>query len=257
MEALLVKRNCWTGIIHVIVPNAEAKDEETVERELATLLAKRDSTKLSEARAELILRVDDSQLAHMRSRDPREIWLTLQRVHRAAGFTTSLALQQRFLTTKMGAKQTMQSWIGAVKTLAFRLEESGTAVSDQDIILALTMGLPATYDAVIINFDATATELLTLEYVISRLLNEETRQESAADRISIKEEEPDEAMAVSSGYRGRRGPTDEPTCYFCDQKGHFKSECPDRLKWDRYKKQPGYAGAATALDSDSDGGGIF
>jgi len=257
MEPLLVKRKCWAGIINTVVPNAEAKDEETVEKELATLLAKHNSTKPSEARAELILRVDDSQLAHMHSWDPREIWLTLLCIHCAAGFATSLALQRRFLTTKMGAKQMMQSWIGSVKTLAFRLEASGTAVSDQNIILAPTMGLPTAYNAIIINFDVTATELLTLEYVISRLLNEETRQESATDQISIKEEEPDKAMAVSSGYCECCGPTDELTCYFCDQKGHFKSECPNRLKWERYKKQPGNSSAATALDSDSDGGGVF
>ena len=37
--------------------------------------------KMAEARAEIILRVEDSQLSHMWSWDPIEIWIALARVH--------------------------------------------------------------------------------------------------------------------------------------------------------------------------------
>ena len=37
--------------------------------------------KMAEARAEIILRVEDSQLSHMRSWDPMEIWMALARVY--------------------------------------------------------------------------------------------------------------------------------------------------------------------------------
>ena len=47
---------------------------------------------MAEARAEIILRVEDGQLVHMASRDPMEIWQTLERIHQAAGFATSLSL---------------------------------------------------------------------------------------------------------------------------------------------------------------------
>jgi hypothetical protein len=76
-----------------------------------------------------------------------------------------------------------------VKALAFRLEDAGITVSDQDIILALTMGLPATYVAVIINFDVTPTESLTLDHVITCLLNEETCQVSSNETIKTEPEE--------------------------------------------------------------------
>jgi hypothetical protein len=93
------------------------------------------------------------------------------------------------------AEESMQSWIGAVKALVFRLEQARIDMSEQDIILALTMGLPVAYDAVIINFDATAPELLTLDHVITHLLNEETHQESGKE--TIKTEPEDEAMVVT------------------------------------------------------------
>ncbi len=79
-------------------------------------------------------------------------------------------------------------------SFGIRLEQAGIIVNDQDKILALTMGLPSTYDAVIINFDSTPTDQLTLTHVISRLLNEEVRQLSG-DRSDAEIQ--DEAMVVT------------------------------------------------------------
>ena len=39
--------------------------------------------KITEAYAEMVLRVEDSQLVHMRSKDPEVIWDTLAQVHHA------------------------------------------------------------------------------------------------------------------------------------------------------------------------------
>ncbi|EDR09511.1 uncharacterized protein LACBIDRAFT_325924 [Laccaria bicolor S238N-H82] len=121
---------------------------------------------------------------------------TLEHVHRAAGFATSLALWQHFLTAKKVAGQSMQAWIGHIQGLAFRMEQSGVEVSDQDKILALTMGLPPSYDPVIINFDATLSKLLTLNNIIAHLLNEEVRQSGDSN---IAKDPEDEVMAVTSG----------------------------------------------------------
>jgi hypothetical protein len=142
--------------------------------------SKRKAQKIAEARAEMLLRVDDGQLSHMRSKDPMEIWTNLRDVHCARGFATSLALRRKFLTAKKNDKQTMQAWISDVQSLAYTIEEAGIPVTDQDKILALTMGLPTSYDDVIINFDSTAPAELTFQSVITRLLNEETRQLSGS-----------------------------------------------------------------------------
>ena len=70
----------------------------------------------------------------------------------------------------------MQAWIAQVQGLVFHFKQAGINVGNQDKILALTMGLPSSYNAVIINFDATPSDLLTLSHVISCLLNEEICQ---------------------------------------------------------------------------------
>ena len=55
-----------------------------------------------------------------------------------------------------------------------KLEETKIVVMDQDQILALTMGLSSFYDTIIINFDVTPADQLTLEHIITQLLNEVT-----------------------------------------------------------------------------------
>ena len=80
----------------------------------------------------------------------------------------SLALQRKFLTAKRTDDQSMQSWIGQIRSQAFTIEEvTGTKVSDQDKILALTMGLPSSYDPVIINFDAALPDSLTFNSIVA------------------------------------------------------------------------------------------
>lgn len=60
---------------------------------LESAMKRRDAAKMDEARMEMILHVDDGQLSHMCSQDPLEIWETLEHIHRAVGFATSLALR--------------------------------------------------------------------------------------------------------------------------------------------------------------------
>ncbi|KAF7334155.1 CCHC-type domain-containing protein [Mycena venus] len=254
MEAVLVKKGLW-GVVEVLVSKTKSdgleKTADEMKKERDGLIAKRNVAKMAEARAELILRVEDGQLAHMTARDPMEIWENLQRVHRATGFATSLALRRRFLTAKKADDEMMEAWIGRIQTLVLRMEHAGIEVTAQDQILALTMGLPSSYDAVIINFDATSPEQLTVNHVITRLLNEETRQISSpgsSPNATVSDNAIDEALAAIAA---RRDPADV-TCFFCDKKGHFKSDCPEKVAWQssKHKRKAGTAALAIGLDSD-------
>ena len=187
--------------------------------------------------------------------------MTLEWVHCAVGFVTSLALRRKFLMAKKAGDQTMQAWIGQTQSLAFRMTEAGIAVSDQDRILVLTMGLPVSYDPVIINFDLTPHDQLTLNHVIIHLLNEELCQASLPSLTNQEQADGpgDAALAVSCSKSGtsqqNRSATDV-TCFFCDGKGHYKSECPEKSQWEKMKKAKGTAALAEVV-SDDEGGGYF
>ncbi|EIN06865.1 hypothetical protein PUNSTDRAFT_31133, partial [Punctularia strigosozonata HHB-11173 SS5] len=97
-------------------------------------------------------------------------------VHQTEGFASCLALRRHFWGMTKKPDQIIANWIADVRSIAFRLEEARANVDDEDIILVLTMGLPASYQSFICSLDATDASHLTLSYVIDHLLNEETRQ---------------------------------------------------------------------------------
>jgi hypothetical protein len=116
-------------------------------------------------------------------------------------------------------------------------------VINQDIILGLTIGLPSSYDAVIINFDSIPADQLTLDNVISHLLNEETRQTAAATTKSISlsthvKTDPDNAAYAATPANCDHS---KVTCHFCSD------ECKEREKWEATKKD---VAAITVIDVD-------
>ena len=80
------------------------------------------------------------------------------------------------MTSVKGAEESMSAWVGRVKSMSFRLEDIGVGVSDEDTILVLTMGLDKSYDSFIISLDTTSPDQLTLDYVVSRMLNEDIEE---------------------------------------------------------------------------------
>lgn len=260
MEAELVRKKLW-DMVEIVVPEDEAKDAKAMQEEFEKKKMKRSAQKMAEARAEMISCVDGGQLSHMRSRDPMDIWQTLADVHKARGFATQLAMKRCFLTAKKKPGQTIQAWVGEVRSMAFQMEEAGIVVNEQDKILAVTMGLPVSFEPVVVALDSIPTEHLTLEDVIKRILNDEVRQNASAPKM-------DEVHTVTPGVAAALMGLEKPkmnrttiTCHFCDQIGHYKSECPEKFAWmttktTSMKKTAGAANSAHARvdygEADSD-----
>jgi hypothetical protein len=76
MEADLIRKSLWDGMVEIIV-DPKDKTPEQIQMEFELKKSKRKAQKIAEARAEMLLRVDDGQLSHMRSKDPMEIWTNL------------------------------------------------------------------------------------------------------------------------------------------------------------------------------------
>jgi hypothetical protein len=214
MEAELIRKGLWDQVY--VEVDITGKTEDEVKAELQKLMTKR--KKMAEARAEIILRIERDQLAHARDRDPKIIWETLARLHRARGLGTRMALRRKLLTATKGAAESMSAWISRVKGMALDLEDIGVNVDDEDRILALTTGLDKSYDSFVISLDSTATADLTFDHVVNRLLNEDIRRGSVAD------EEPrraDAALLSSSQGHGQRN----VSCYRCGKEGHIRAFC--------------------------------
>ena len=174
--------------------------------------------KQSEARAEIILRVTPSQLAHCRNMDPMIIWNDLITIHSSRGCSTIIALHRRFQRLHLENSETMSAYVARVRHIAFLLEEADVNVTDDDIILAITSGLPHSYDSFLISLDATSDIDYMLPHVIARLVNEYQRQhgqhQPASDPANV-------AMAATQHHD-----LANITCFGCGKKGHYQTNCP-------------------------------
>jgi Domain of unknown function (DUF4219) len=116
MEAKLIHKSLWDNVQCEV--SVEGKTAVEAEEIVMKWRGKCTQKKMAETCAEIILRVEDSQLAHIRTRDPESLWGNLHQVHRACGLATRLALQRKFLTSVKGT-EVMSAWIGCVKAMAF------------------------------------------------------------------------------------------------------------------------------------------
>jgi hypothetical protein len=242
MEALLEEKELWDivqGTEHVPNTGPNSKPMKSYIR------------KGKVAKAKIILHLDKSQLPHAHFDTAKEIWDNLARIHCARGFSTLLAMRQKFFYMVMDKDKSMRAWIASVRDIAHRLEAANFEVTDIDLIIALTQGLPDRYDSFIVALDATPIDQLSVDSVITRLLNEESRQsrfEPGHDITALSRSKLGN-KTWSKPYKARSVTNEEQPpcssrCYNCGGRGHLARDCPS-------PKQEGDKANFVTKDEDS------
>lgn len=229
-KALLVRKGLWD-----VVSGDETLPSGSPNTKAVRAFRKRQA----EACAEIILHVEPSQLPFIEDDDPKVVWDNLAAMHQARGMATRLTVRRKFWKLEKG-ELTIQGFISEARSVANQLNDIGVTVDDEDIILVLTGGLPPSYDNFVVSLDSTPPSNLTLEYVITRLLNEEARQ---LGTTPPKAESSERNVAFAADVKRRLAFI---TCFNCQKKGHFASDCPDK------KTEKVAANVATDAVSDSD-----
>lgn len=182
------------------------------------------------AAAEITLYVEDSQIPHVQSDDPKVIWDELAHVHRSRGLSTQLTAMWKFSRMEKHQDQSISSWIDDIKAQVHLIKDIGITLPDLFVIVTLTSGLPAEFDSVVIALNSIESKNLTLEVAISRLLNEEECHLSCKlmedYKTSLIKGEPD-VTDDSATYAACVGKSNV-TCFNCSKKGHYAKDCPKK-----------------------------
>ena len=112
----------------------------------------------------------------------------------------------------------MRAWTNSICELARKITDLGGTVSDDELIVVLTNKLPDSYQPLIVSLELVDEKNLTVDYVITRLVNEEDRQGNDTNT---------EGTALSVRVAKHKTPRSQITCWTCGKKGHYLNECPD------------------------------
>ena len=93
--------------------------------------------------------------------------------HQVQGLVMQVAKHHKFLAVAKANDELITVWTSCVKGMAFDLEDIGGTVTDEDVTVVLTMGLGTKYDHFVASIDAMPTQQLMVDYVVTRMLNEE------------------------------------------------------------------------------------
>jgi hypothetical protein len=180
--------------------------------------------------------VSDSQLPLIRNEyDPRRIWEILKNAHEGVGWANRIALQRKLLTTKKDETTSMQSHVNEIGEIADRLTNLGITINEDTRIIAILASLPKSFENVLTAIESvldgmapTSTPAENLEYVIKRLINEETC------RTELEGQPKPNSNDIALITKNKRlVDKSQITCWNCGKTGHYRHECPTDEKKER------------------------
>lgn len=181
----------------------------------------------------LISRIHDSQLEYVQDHQtPKAIWLALQRVFERKSVASRLHLKRKMLTLRHEGGPLSEHFLIFDKIVR-EYKSTGAQLDDLDVVCHLLLTLGPTFATVVTALETMPEEMLTLEFVKCRLLDEEIKQHGGGTTTVGSSSEP-AAFSGSSGKQRQRQHQQQQKkkwkCFGCQQEGHKVSECPEKNK---------------------------
>lgn len=240
-RALMVQKKCW----------------EAVEPGYGPEMTENERRKNDEALTLMFLVVEDTFLDDIgeciRARDA---WNSLKDIHTKYGLLHVLQLMKDFFNIVMKPGETVQSYLARLMEIHRKLSNGGYAFTDREVALVMLIGLPKSYENLILNLEKDEASLTTA-VVKSKLMIEEKRISRNAINSDNYEERAlhvrnfaQKKTQENSSKKWQPKKTSEPNnpnvkkhtkCFSCGEWGHISRNCDEA-------RQKGQSVAKTAID---------
>jgi len=159
---------------------------------------------------------------------PQDVWDTLRGQFERNTFANKMFLKRQYFTTKMSEGQSVQDHLKCMKEITDKLAALGSAVGEEEQVVALLISLPPSYQTLVTALEAKGDDL-SLEFVQQALVSEEQKRQVGVSEV-VTECDRNSALQVNKGivkpFKGR--------CYRCNKEGHRSYECHEKqVKFDR------------------------
>lgn len=193
--------------------------------------------------------------------DPAEVWEKLMSRYKSKSLTNRLFLKKKLYGLKMEEGTQLAVHLDEFNRILTEVLALDVKIEEEDKALLLLASLPTSYDHIVTTL-LFGKDTLKIDEVIASLLMNESRK-SNGDHASGESR-----LLAADGGRGRsedrqgsrenrgRSKSRAPRkCYYCDEEGHIKRNCPVRkedMKLREKGKEKVESSTAGVLQGDSD-----
>lgn len=205
-------------------------------------VAETDATKLRQAKAKIVLSIDESVYTHIRTETTAiGIWQKLSKLYDDSGVTRKIGLLRKLITTRLENCESMTEYVNQLTDTSNKLGGIDFPISEEWLGAIMLAGLTDDYKPFIMGIESSNSQI-TGEIIRAKLLDGDygsTKSESAffsGKKLNKNKNKSDDKKRLK--------------CYNCGKKGHIGRECRSE-KQDRNKNESKIAFSAVYLSVDS------
>ena len=208
MEMVLAAKDLWD-----IVDKSESPQPDDVEESTKKEYTRR----CKKALAIIAINLVDKEMFHIKGwTRPAEAWETLCNIHETKSLSNILFLRRKFFTVKMEEGTDILEHINKVKSLVDYLLVLEVPLRGEDVVMTLLDTLPPSFDYLITALETRPFKELTMEFVTTRLVHEESKR---------KEKEPHGNNSPMESRQGKGSISNSKNvprvCFICSKSGHI------------------------------------